>query len=391
MKKKALIILSSCIAVLIALIVTVFVAVPAGSCGDGAFFVISGNKLTVFGKGVVNSVDADKEKLENVYSLIVKSGITAIKEGAFTSLASLEKVYICETVEEIMPLAFSGCTSLKEFAVSEENSYYSADEHGVLFDKKQNLLLNYPAAKEDAFYEIPKSVSVISVSAFANAVNLQKINFPSGLKDIENHAFSGCTGLREAILPSGLTGIGTQSFFECDSLERIVIPGSVKAISTAALSMCDVLDEIYFIGTSEQWEHLLVEGNNNWSVTPTVSLIIGFGECGERASFIITRDRELVIKGTGSVDDSSGWSDDANKILSVTVCYGVTELSENIFDGLSRAQTVSVPKSVKNIGASAFGGFTSEQTIKIDNTASFAEENFSDLWNENCKANIIFN
>ena len=389
MKKKALIILLSSVAILIALIVTLALTIPFGSCGDKSHFIIIGNELTVSGSGTVSGFDSADESLKKVRKLTVKSGVTAIGEGAFSSIPSLESIYICDTVEKIAPLAFSSCASLQSFTVSKENQYFSTDENGVLFDKNQNTLICYPASKKDTFYRIPQSVSVISVAAFANAENLTETAFPHGLKDIENHAFAYCNSLREVTLPDGLTGIGTQSFFSCESLKRIIIPGSVKAVSTAALSFCKVLDEIDFVGTEEQWSHLLVEGNNNWSVTPKIRFIIDYGKCGENTRFVITRDRELIIEGIGSIDTPDTFLEHSNKILSITVYDGVTSIPEYAFKGLSRVENVSVAGSVKNIGTSAFDGFTSSQTIRINNTEAFVNENFSPLWNKNCDANII--
>lgn len=398
MKKKALIISLSVLAVAVAAILVFVFTVPCGSCGDRTFWILNNNELTIMGKGTTNDFSSNdvpwSEHTGNITSVTVKDGITGVGKNIFDSLTALKTVYISKSVESIEAFAFSNCENLEAFVVDEENNSFSTDEAGVLFDKEKTMLIHYPAARKNSSYSVPDGVSVISGSAFIYASNIKEITFPDSLKSIENHALEGCTGIKKIILPSGFQSIGTQSFYYCSSLESIIIPGSVKAISTAAFSLCAVLSKIYFVGTSDQWEQLLVEGNNNWSITPTVIFISDYGTCGENAEFVLTRDRELVISGSGSINDFSKgntpWSDIANRILKVTVENGITGIGEYAFCELSRAESVSVPKSIKNAGAFAFDGFTNDQTINISNTEDFVKDNWSSDWNKNCGAVINY-
>ena len=62
--------------------------------------------------------------------------------------------------------AFSGCSSLTEISVAEDNTVYTS-ENGVLFDKAKTALLTYPAGKPKAEYVIPDSVTRIGTYAFS--------------------------------------------------------------------------------------------------------------------------------------------------------------------------------------------------------------------------------
>ena len=61
---------------------------------------------------------------------------------------------------------FDRCEKLTEIIFSEENNYY-AIENGVLFDKKETILLAYPGGKQDKSYEVPNSVTEIAYAAFS--------------------------------------------------------------------------------------------------------------------------------------------------------------------------------------------------------------------------------
>ncbi len=105
----------------------------------------------------------------------IPSSVINIKANlAFTSCSLLESVIIPSSVsligndsssENIPARIFSGCTSLKNITVSENNSKYSSID-GVLFDKNRTTLLAYPTGKTNPSYSIPNGVKLIGSYAF---------------------------------------------------------------------------------------------------------------------------------------------------------------------------------------------------------------------------------
>ncbi len=393
MKKKALIISACAASAAIVAVIIFWLIVPFGMCEKGAFWLIHGNTLTLFGSGDIKIAATEdvpwNKYADRIVNANVRKGITSVGENVFSSHPALEHIFFSKSVETIAPSALTDCSSLISLTVDEDNAKYSSDESGVLFNKEKTVLIRYPCANEAASYKIPDSVTVISIYAFSDSSNLKEIILHSGIDDIENHAFSYCNGLETVYLPHGTQSIGIQSFFSCASLKRIVIPGSIKSVSTAAFSSCESLTEIDFVGTKDQWDALMVEGNNSWITTPSVIFISEYGSCGKNAEFVFTRDRELVIRGFGNVDDFL-WNGFANRVLSVTVSDGIDGIGAYAFSSLKRAETVTIPESVQTIGDSAFYGFTSEQTVKIDNTEAFAKENFAPTFDSGCEAKIEF-
>ena len=88
----------------------------------------------------------------------------------------------------------------------------------------------------------------------------------------------------------------------------------------------------------------------------TITKVAG-GKCGENLTWVLNSDGELIISGTGAMDDytdAAPWSEYADDILSVTVKDGVTSVGDNAFYACSSLQKVDLPQTLTSIGAYAF-------------------------------------
>lgn len=129
----------------------------------------------------------------NFSSIVVSEGIKQIGAEAFQSLRCNGKVFIPSTAENIGTYAFSylyGCTG---FVVSEKNSQYSS-AGGVLFDKQQTTLYNYPLALQSKAYTVPESVELLYCTSFANCYSLESITIPNIDARCMNYTFYSSWG-----------------------------------------------------------------------------------------------------------------------------------------------------------------------------------------------------
>ena len=86
--------------------------------------------------------------------------------------------------------AFFDCTNLANIAVEDGNSNYSSVD-GVLFNKLQTLLVQYPAGILDNSYTIPDSVTSIGNFAFYKCTSLKSITFQGDAPtDVGSNAFT---------------------------------------------------------------------------------------------------------------------------------------------------------------------------------------------------------
>ena len=105
----------------------------------------------------------------------------------------------------ILPGLFYPCVNLESFVVSANNPSYSSI-NGVLFEKNQTVLVEYPYNGAGG-YAVSSGVKSIAFGAFANCVNLANISLPCSLTNIGPEAFSYCHGLTNIIIPDGVTSI----------------------------------------------------------------------------------------------------------------------------------------------------------------------------------------
>ena len=158
---------------------------------------------------------------------------------------------------------FRGCGKLKEFIVSETNTYFKAIG-GALFSADGKKLIRYPMGKGAATYAIPDGTEVIAEAAFMlpaginSTSKLTKVTFPASLKKIESGAFRQ-SSLTEVELPNveygsyvfdcskslttvttadGLTAIPEKAFWGCENLKNVTLGASVKTIGKSAFERC---------------------------------------------------------------------------------------------------------------------------------------------------------
>jgi hypothetical protein len=169
-------------------------------------------------------------------SVVLPDSITSIGNLAFSSCTNLTSIAIPAGITSIGNLAFDGCTALTSIDVDKNNMSYSSLS-GVLYDKKQTSIIQYPATKKGAF-TVPASVTSIGDSAFYDCTGLTSITIPEGVTTLGDNAFNGCTGLTSITIPASVTTIGRNAFFFCSALTSITIPASVTNIGTGAFYGC---------------------------------------------------------------------------------------------------------------------------------------------------------
>jgi uncharacterized repeat protein (TIGR03803 family) len=86
-------------------------------------------------------------------SITIPTNVTAIDDYAFEHCGSLTAVTIPASVTNIGQCPFAFCTNLIAITVATQNSYYSSVE-GVLFDKSETTLIEYPCGIVGS-YSIP--------------------------------------------------------------------------------------------------------------------------------------------------------------------------------------------------------------------------------------------
>lgn len=363
--KKCFLAISLMLALCLGLTVPALAANTSGSCGTSARWSYNNGTLTIQGTGKmadyapVFAVDVPwADYLEQIHTVNIENGITAIGDyafsdcinltsvtipgsitaigtGAFSSCESLTSVSIPSSVTTFGDFVFNCCTGLTNINVASGNPAYSSVD-GVLFNANQTLLHTYPAGKSSVSYSIPASVTRIGDNAFYNCDSLSSVTIPSSVESIGDSAFAWCTSLTSATIPNGITTIEAWTFLRCSSLTGISIPNSVTSIGSNAFSCCENLASV--------------------TIPNSVAVI------GEKAFYERTRLSSIIIPNSVKAFGSGAFQG-CSSLTSVIIPNGVRSLPLGLFSLYSSLTSVTIPDSVTTIGIMAFNRCNSLKDI----------------------------
>jgi len=310
--------------------------------------------VTTIGVGAFQSIG-------NLVDITFPASLTSIGDKALWDCSSLIQIAIPSGVTNIGTTAFAECTSLAAITVDPPNGSYRSVE-GVLFDKDQRTLIQFPGGKAGnytipngvtnvgfmAFWWSPNVTSVtmpegvvsIGVDAFGNCSGLTNVTLPGSLTHIDDSAFWACSLLNNAAIPNGVARIGSSGFFGCSSLTSITIPQSVKELGDAAFGACTSVTKVNIensvLGPAE-----FSNCSNLTSITlPNAIRTITFGAFG----------------GTG--------------LTNLTIPQSVTNIGDFAFESCANLTNVTIPNSVTYIGGGAFAFCAELRNVSIPDSVT---------------------
>ena len=129
-------------------------------------------------------------------SLTVSEGTKTIAKDSFNGWGMLEKVTFPNTLEEIAPEAFVGCSLLQSFDFSEGTDHFTICD-GVLFSPDKTILIAFPPGLRIEKYEIPSGTTLIAERAFKQNPYIKEIFIPASVVRIQDYAFENCASLEK--------------------------------------------------------------------------------------------------------------------------------------------------------------------------------------------------
>ncbi len=154
---------------------------------------------------------------------------------------------------------------------------------------------------------IEPTVTSIGLYAFMYCDNLTSVTIPESVKSIASFAFEECSSLSSITIPNGVEAIARWTFAGCSSLSSITVSQNLKFIGDGALQGTAWYDS--------QPNGLVYLGN----------VLYGYkGEMPENAHIVV---REGTVAITG------GAFENCTNLTSITIPKSVTDIGANAFQG----------------------------------------------------------
>ncbi len=379
--------------------------------GNGVFWGCSGLTTAVIPNSVNSIGSSAFYGCSGLTNVTMGNTVAVIGNSAFEDCSSLTTIAIPASVSYIEDYAFYGCSSLTAITVDPANyNYYSLD--GVLFNKSQTTLLQYPEAKAGS-YIIPDSVTSLGYAAFQSCTNLTSLTIDNNVASLGNYEFYGCsslasvtigtgvtslgydafafcTSLANVTIPGHVTSIGSQAFYGDSSLTNVMIPASATSIGSQAFFYCSSLTAIKVDPSNPVYSSLngvlfdvgqstLIQfpggigGSYTIPATVTNIGVWAFGYCPKLARVTIPDNvisigvaafascygltNVMIGNGVTSIGEAAFVSD--SSLTNLVIGNSVISIGDQAFEGCPLA-SVTIPNSVTSIG---YGAFTSDSSL----------------------------
>ncbi len=335
--------------------------------------------------------DGKLERCEdNGRSIEVDEGITVICAGAFKDRRALHTIRLPETLEEIEPEGFRGCSNLESMVIPERTmriggsafrdcvsmTSLTVRNHRIkigerAFENCASLAdVTLPEGLTELYggvfnsckslkkIKLPESLTVLGESAFSDCVGLESIEIPENVAKIDDLVFNGCTKLSRVELPEGLKKIGKGAFKNCKSLTKVTIPSTVTSLSDALFRGCEALKSIKVSPKNKFYKSApnKRDGNDHVLFNKNKSMIIAYP----------ASSREVQYDIPDSVTVISDWAfSECKKLNRITIPDSVHEIGEGAFCNCALLDEVEIPDSVTKIDDCAFRGCASLEKVII--------------------------
>ncbi len=282
--------------------------------------------------------------------------VIGIDDHAFNNCDSLTSVTIGNNVMYIDNEPFGGCDNLTIITVCSDNTEYSSDEYGVLFNKDKTKLIQYPNGNLRINYTIPNGVTSIGVGAFRSCDSLTNVTIPDSVTSIDYEAFYSCNSLTSVTIGKGVTSIGDEAFIFCDSLTSVIIPDSVTSIGLRAFRSCDSLTSVTI-------------GKGITSIGYAV-----FSDCYSLTN--VTIPDSVTSIGYAAFSD-------CDSLTSLVIPDSVTSIGERGFKNCDSLTSIAIGKGVTSIEEEAFTECYSLTKIDVDfSNITYSSDEYGVLFNK---------
>ena len=307
-------------------------------------------------------------------SIDIPSGVTVIDNRAFYGCTSLNGITLPDNLLEIGYQAFANCTSLTHISLPNGLEYLDG---------------TFAGCTALSSIRLPSGIQWMN-GVFSGCISLTSLTIPNSVTQLSG--LDGCTSLQTVVLPTQLEVIEAGTFNGCKQLDSVTIPRAVTRIEQNAFKDCYNLSTIYYQGTETEWTDIQIDsyGNSMLLSCPQVYYNAEIpeetsGECGKDLIWGFDQaSGKLIISGSGAMYAfaEAPWAPLADKITSVEIGSGITNISADSFADCNNLHAVTLPETLESIENDAFLNCGSLQTVNYSGSVAQWGEIFIEDGNE---------
>ncbi len=302
-------------------------------------------KTAKIGDNVSNIGNRTFRKCTNLKSIIIPKSVAKIGNFAFRYCENLTLVIILGEITDIGDSAFDGCTNLKDVYYVDKKISIKNKGNGALENAAWHDINAFCGARV-VFKIVDGTLTISGSGAMADYDAASSVPWNGSVADIKT-----------VVIGEGVTSIGNYAFNGCENLISVVIPTGVTQIGDNAFNDCNKLANVYYTGTKAEWDALTKGSGNDYLTNATLHYHCG-ATAGDNVYWALVGDT-LTISGSGAMADyadasSVPWNNSITAIKTVGIENGVTHVGAYAFSGCENLTSVTIARSVKNIGNNVF-------------------------------------
>ncbi len=318
--------------------------------------------LTVSGTGAITEFDATVCKKSDVKKLVIKSGITEIKEGVFENLDEVTSINSAKTVNKIAQFAFYGCDKLKSLTLSggfkvvfpkmnPDDDWDEIERIGrIFFGNIKEIHFNSPIKKLNAtiynaihskkIYTSKKDKKYKSYKGVLyNKKGNKLVMVPSATKTLKVR--KGCKTITARALTYSYSVQGEYIAY-CNDIEKVSLPKTVTKI------VDNTVNPDYGYCTNAKWTSKAKKiGGSSFEIL---------------AKMVRKKDLKKIFKASKNIKSTKGMWITKSKTLvryygkakKIKVPAKVKRIGDDAFKENKKIKEIKMSKALKTIGDDAF-------------------------------------
>ena len=300
---------------------------------------------------------------------VVPEEITAISAYAFSGCTKLSGITVHGLVSSIGNYAFYGCSSV-EYVTFDGVSVQGTSIGDYAFAKNTNL--------RTVTYADKSRVTVIGNGAFSDCTSLKEVVIPKDIVSIGNEVYANNANVGKVVFAEGGKRIdfGTRVFLNCKALTSVDLPSTIEelplgmfegCISLEAINVdddnpnfCDIDGVVYSNDLTTIYYYSLKKGNV--TLPTSVTTIMGGVFKGNKNITEFTFGESITSVGQEAFAECTSLKTISFENDENTITFG-----NNVFNGCTVLNNVTIPNSITEIADGMFRGCVSLKNVTLHN------------------------